>query len=871
MNAIAPSKILLASLLLCAACAHADEAAKPKHPVQPPFLRGLEKQKLEWKAAKSGLCALSIAAHPDDEDGATIAWLRRVAGIEVHVCLATRGEGGQNESGPELGRDLALLRTHETRAATEILGAEDVWYLEQPDFGYSKSAKETFSKGFWNHDDALARLVHVIRTIRPEILFTNHDPDGKDHGHHVATAQLVAEAFDAAGDRTRFPEQLSNEFLPWQPQKLYRRVRGEDEAATCVLDVSQREPLSGRSPAEIAAWALSQHFSQGMWVDVRPGDKEERRFVLVKCADSVKPAAGKVESSFCEGFPAFDDPKRREGEDLDKVLADGGLDPLAAATLALKAFKEARDRRQSMRLTGEDEKYPHLLARVQRRFEHSAAATADALGLRLETRVADGIVTAGEATAVTVRLANTGPLPAGITRWFVEPENLMTWTVPSFEATEKPIPPGQFVESTIKVTAKLDALPTYPPARWLSQLPHPFAPLQLEAVVKVTLGDESMDLPLRKQKVPIELAQPFDAVASADPVLVFDNPDRTDDQMVQCRTLVSVTNHRREPWTLYAKLEPDAATRQALKEKRIHRLYDETKHRLDFEREEQTLLTPVQFFAPVRAFRNGDLSAECLLYTPAQRYAPSPVVRFRRVPLKLPGGLLRIGLVRTYDDATWEALKRLDESFSEVLVEELTPERMRDANLGMYHTIVLDLRAAQYRPDVREHKKRLLEYMNQGGNVVCLYHKDFDWNREDETARGRGVFRGGGGGGEIAPFPITLSFQRVTNEKAAVRLLKPEHPLLTRPCKIWDDDFSGWVQERGVYFPSAWDEKYTALLSSNDPGEPALDGGLLVADVGEGSFIYCSYVLYRQLRAGAPGAYRLFANMLCYPKTKAKE
>lgn len=868
MNANAPKAILLASLLLCAACVHANEAAKPKHGVQPPFLRGIEKQKLEWLAAKSGLCALSIAGHPDDEDGATIAWLRRLAGVEVHVCLATRGEGGQNESGPELGRDLALLRTHETKAAAEILGAEDVWYLEQPDFGYSKSAKETFSKGFWNHDEALARLVLVIRTIRPEILFTNHDPGGTDHGHHVATAQLIVEAFDAAGDRDRFPEQLTERIKPWQPQKLYRRVRGEDDAAHCVLDVGQREPLSGRSPAELAAWALSQHFSQGMWVDVRPGDKQERRFALVKCADQVKPAAGKVERSFCEGFPAFDDPKRREGEDLDKALADGGLDPMATATLALKAFKEANDRLAGMELAKEDE---HQIARMQRRYRHSAAAAAEALGLRLQTRAADGIVTAGEATAVTVRLANSGPLPVGITRWFVEPENLMTWTVPAFEASEKPIAPGQFVESTIKVTAKRDALPTYPPARWLGLLSHPFAPLQLEAVAKVTLNGESLDLPLRKQKVPIELALPFDAQVSDDPVLVFDDPDRADDKMVQCRATVSVTNHRREPWNLYAKLEPDPATRQALKEKRIHRLFDETKHRLGFEREEQTLQTAVKFFAPVRAFRAGDLSAECLLYTETQRFAPSPEVRFRRVPLKLPAGLLRIGLVRTYDDATWAALKRIEEAFSEVLVEELTPESLRDVDLSMYHTIVLDLRAAQYRPDVRERRQRLMEYMRQGGNLICLYHKDFDWNRADEAARGRGVFRGGGGGGEIAPYPITLSFQRVTDEKAAVRLLKPDHPLLTRPCKIWDEDFSGWVQERGVYFPSAWDEKYTALLSSNDSGDPPLDGGLLVAEVDKGSFIYCSYVLYRQLRAGVPGAYRLFANLLCYPKTKAKE
>jgi hypothetical protein len=228
--------------------------------------------------------------------------------------------------------------------------------------------------------------------------------------------------------------------------------------------------------------------------------------------------------------------------------------------------------------------------------------------------------------------------------------------------------------------------------------------------------------------------------------------------------------------------------------------------------------------------------------------------------------------VKTYDESTHEALRQLEQAGLGLSVTLLTPDDLRTADLNKFHTIILDIRATQYRPEVRRVKERLKAFMEDGGNVLCMYQKDFDWNKADgaQSVRGKGFFKGETGGGEIAPYPIELSFSRVTDENAPVRILTPNHPLLNEPCKIFERDFAGWVQERGVYFPKTWAKEYTALLSCNDPGEPALDGGLLVADVGQGSFIYTSYVWYRQLRAGVPGAYRIFANLISYPRVKRK-
>ena len=260
-----------------------------------PFETGLELIRNELLCAKTGLRALAVAAHPDDEDGGTLSYLRRTLGVETHICFMTRGEGGQNEAGPELGADLAVVRTHEIEAACKILGAK-AWYANLPDFGYSKSADETLN--IWGHDEALKRLVRIIRLVRPDIVFTNHDPHGTDHGHHVATARLVVEAFDAAADPNKCPEQMKEDGTQaWAVKKLYLRrfnaapplspnpspQRGEGNgAAVLTIDLSQREGVTGLNASEIGALALEQHKSQGMLRTLKVSEREMRYFSLAK-------------------------------------------------------------------------------------------------------------------------------------------------------------------------------------------------------------------------------------------------------------------------------------------------------------------------------------------------------------------------------------------------------------------------------------------------------------------------------------------------------------------------------------------------------------------------------------------------------------
>lgn len=805
----------MAALLACQAFA-ADG------PAEPPFERGLDKLRLELMAARTGLRALSVAAHPDDEDGATISWLRRFAGVEVHMCLATRGEGGQNEAGPELGRALAWRRTQETEAAAAILGAK-VWYLNLPDFGFSKSGEETFKH--WNKEEALGRLVRIFRIVKPDLVFTNHNPEGKDHGHHVATAQLVWEAFEAAADAKRFPEQLEKEGLkPWKVGKLYRRLWDfEREKASVRLDVSQPDPSSGHSPAEIAAWALERHLTQGMKREVRPGEKVERFFELAKKAATEKYEPAAQDGELLAGY---------KGVPSVKELAGLVLEPGTVLTEANQTSIRAREIRRHV------------------------------LGLEAEARPKVALLTPDEEAEVDIRLVNRGMRPVML-------QSLRVATEPGWEsappAAMQPleIPAGKFFETTVRLKATTAAAFTYPPEAFLADRIESRSPAVVLFKIGGMDGDKAPAFELPPVSLPIHLAPPYTARFVHDPYLVFDDPDRDGKDPLECRARLLVTSYRREPWTLYVKPQENKRFLAQQSGK-----FAGTK--LDFTSSGQTLTAELPFSVTSGELDKADLPVTALLFDKSSTFSESITTRFRRVPLKLPAPLA-VGVVRTYDTATWDALKLLAGQHAGMALLEVTPEDLDEGDLSALHTLVLDIRATQYRPDVLRNAAKLKRYMEQGGNIVCLYHKDFDWNETKDDARGRGFFRGKGGGGAIAPFPITLSFSRITQADAPVRLLKQDHPLLSRPCKLWEADFAGWTQERGVYFPSKWDDKYTTLLSSHDPGEPALDGGLLVADLGDGnkgSFVYTSYVWYRQLRAGVPGAYRMLANLIAYPRVK---
>jgi len=823
------SAVFTVAAVFAVVFAHAGEPAQ--------FERGADLIRNEMRVAASGLRAMSLAAHPDDEDGATLAYIRRAWGFETHLCQFTRGEGGQNESGPELGADLAVLRTAETEAACKILGAK-AWYLNLPDFGYSKSVEETLK--VWGHDVALERLVRVIRIVRPHVLFMNHDPEGTDHGHHRTAGKITVEAFDAAADPAKFTDQMKEDGTkPWEVSKLYiRRFAPVD--ATLTFDTAHRDALPGLSPSDIGALALLQHTSQGMQRSIKPGESDPRYFKLLK--SRVK-AAGK-EMYMTDGLKEpeiFLAPELNHG-DFGALLETGAS--------VIHLVRGALDKNIGM---------------DSARRKHLDRAALEAAGIVVSATLSDERITYDEDATVTLRVVNRGELPILFGKFELSAES-ERWKVERLPRQGKVLDAflqrGEAIEERFTVRALEGAFPNDPPAEY-NGTRNEDRPL-LKGVVRIYFDPRHAEEDDRKGirleiPVPVRLASPRAIVARPDPVLIFDNPDSKDDLLIQGRFRLAVTNYRKitEPLSLFAGIVPanDAPVDRPAA--------------LNFTTEDETAAREFYFMAPVEKLNRG-VEVKTAVWT-AQNNFGGPVIRARRVPVKIPAPL-HVAVVKTYDDATYLALKRMEQAGLGLTVTELAPDDVLSADLNKFHTVLLDVRATQYRPEVRQARERLQQFMKDGGNVVCMYHKDFDWNdpAKGGPVRGAGFFKGRTGGGEIAPFPIELSFGRVTDETAEVRLLNPEHPLLTSPNRIWKKDFEDWVQERSVYVPSKWDERYTALLSSNDPGEKPLDGGLLVADVGEGSFIYTGFVWYRQLRAGNPGAYRMLANMISYARLKRK-
>jgi hypothetical protein len=189
--------------------------------------------------------------------------------------------------------------------------------------------------------------------------------------------------------------------------------------------------------------------------------------------------------------------------------------------------------------------------------------------------------------------------------------------------------------------------------------------------------------------------------------------------------------------------------------------------------------------------------------------------------------------------------------------KQLSVNDIASGDLSKFSTIILDIRAYEAHHDLIPVNARLLKYTEDGGTLLVFYHKTNEWNPDERQKRP-----------QLAPYSIVLSDDRVTEEDAPIGILQPRHPLFNSPNRITQADFANWVQERGLYFPKDWDTHYAALLTTNDKGEPPLHGGLLVAPYGKGNYIYTSMVWYRQLRAGVPGGYRFFANLISYGKVR---
>lgn len=732
---------------------------------------------------------MCLAAHPDDEDGATLAYYRMIHGAKTFAVIATRGEGGQNEIGPELYNELGVIRTREMKAAAAIEGAE-LHFLDLPEFGFSKTSEETLEK--WGKDVALERMVREIRQIRPHVIITHHGRM-KDHGHHQAIGAILIEAFDVAADGTRFPEQGLE---PWQASRLYiRDFRGGE--GTVPTNISALEPLRGQTIAEIAASALRVHESQGMkqFIDLLLSSRHSSYYNLVKTKSEEKTSgatAGASYGALFDGLPLPAEPL---------VIAGATKGEIRAAL-----YTWLKDN-ATLREGTPDER--ERWAEVNR-------AAIIASELRLTVTPKDSRVTHGQDISLAVSLADYGEPEAIVAELELRHRHGLGQI--GSHRLQVPFQPAREGGGTFNFKLPVEAALTLPHAPRLFE--PTFLEPQLEVTALVNCGDATLEL---SAPVYLDVAESIALEFPGGPRLV--RADSVEPVAVD----VLVTNNDPEARSEYITMSAPEGWTASPERTSV------------FLAKEGEMRTVTFTLTPPAGLAAGEY--EAVGQVPGSKTQVG--VRLRAVDVHLAEGR-RTGLIQGYDNTFSNILTQLDAPFALI-----GPNDYRPDFLDTFDTIIADIRAYQYRPDLAANNGALLDYVQRGGTLIVMYQKTFDWNAD------------------YAPYSITLSSNRVTREDAPVTVLAPEHPLFTTPNAIQPGDWDGWIQERGLYFPEQWGEQFTPLVQVADPGEEIPPGSYLVAAHGEGHYIYTALAWYRQLRELHPGALRCFANMLAYGSESA--
>ncbi len=771
--------------------------------------------------------ALYVGAHPDDENTAALAWLANEMKVHATYLSLTRGSGGQNLIGTEQGAVLGVLRTQELLAARSIDGA-DQRFTRAVDFGYSRSPEETLR--IWDRDTVLSDVVWAIRSLRPDVIITRFPDTGAGgHGHHTASAILAREAFAAAADPSRFPEQL-RWVDPWQATRLvwntWRPEQAGPDEALVTADLGVFNPLLGRSYGEIAATARSMHKTQGFGSAPRYGALPGHflhvagRPARTGLFDDVDLTWGRLRGG------------AETGRLIEHAVADyDPADPGAAIADLLAAYdampalpRDPRVTRARAELLGVVRDLSGLVLEASTDTEQlTRGATVEvsilavnraASGLRLDrvelpfgtpAAVIDTALERNRPVTATATVTVPDDTPLSTPAWLAEPAVGGTYTVASRTEVGLPDgPPPLTATFVVDVHGRTLALPVEVRFRTTDRV----------------RGEVSRPLAV-VPRVSVALDAPMLAFAGGTPHTVTATATAHAGG-VRGTVALAVPSG----WSA----EPDSRPFE------LGEAGDEVALRFD-------VTPPAQPGAGTLSATVDGARADTLLVVDHEHIEPRTVLeparaRLLRVDLRRP--VDRIGYVMGSGDEIPAVLRQL--GFD---VELLDDEALLDADLSRYQAIVVGIRAANTRTGLAHAEDRLLRYAEAGGTVVVQY------------ATTRGVLMD-----RLGPFPLELSRDRVTDETVPVTILAPDHPMMRTPNRITEADFAGWVQERGLYFPDHWDPRYTPLLAMADPGEPETRGALLVARYGHGTWIYTGLSFFRQLPAGVPGAIRLFANLL---------
>lgn len=786
----------------------------------------------------TGASVLYLAAHPDDENTRLISYFENKLHVRTAYLSLTRGDGGQNLIGTEIGPGIGILRTQELLAARNIDGGEQ-YFSRAVDFGYSKSAEETFEK--WGKENILADVVFIIRKFRPDVIITRFPPSNyAGHGHHEASAILAEEAFDLAADPNAFPEQLTDVKV-WQPKRLYFNTSSwwikdlEEQAKNSDdflrIDVGEYNSLLGESYAQIAARSRSQHQSQGFGTDFPYGTNIE--YIKYVKGDKVAPG-GKLLDGIGNDWSRYD--ADDIGDLIDQAIKNfDPLNPSATATTLAKAGKILNSKEKNPFFTQKQKELNHLLLHM--------------LGVSIEFNTDKMLVVPGQDVFARIDIVNSSKSPLTLQKAVYQGEDILD---------EANLVNNVLFSEEVKMHIDKDADFSNP--YWLNA---PFENIyqvddysllgnpQNAPSVSADLYFEkdgytfSVNVPVKEKIVDPAKAVIFNPTYIV-PRVTFNFSENvniaagSDYRSVQ----VTVTNHGE---SFAGEVQLDLPKGWEAKPSRLSLDLEGAGNAkiISFDVRAIAGAQPgkasISVIKSDKSLRKPAMSLEIIDYDhiPAQIILKAATIEL--IPIDLKTG--DVQLVGYIDGPGDDVAKYL--SAAGYKVEHISADDLRSGNLSRFDAIVTGIRAFNTREDLAFDNENLNAYVAAGGTWVVQYNTNRGLKSE-----------------KIGPYPFTITRERVTDENAVARILLPDNALMNYPNKITQADFDHWVQERGLYFAADWDPKFQALISWNDGGEPARDGGLIVAPHGDGYFVYSGISFFRQLPAGVPGAYRLLANIL---------
>jgi LmbE family N-acetylglucosaminyl deacetylase len=790
--------------------------------------------RLKLKKLNTLGAVLYVGAHPDDENTSAIAYFTNEKLFSTAYLSITRGEGGQNLIGNDASDLLGVIRTQETLASRGVDGAHQ-FFTRANDFGFSKSANETLIT--WDKQIILSDVVRVIRQFQPDVIITRFPADERaGHGHHIASASLTQEAFDLASDPGIFPDQLQLLDI-WQPKRLYLNTgrffnQSISESTPNVVNINMFEynPVIAKSYSELAAISRHMQRSQGFGSPARRSESLEF-FEYLK--------GEKAEKDLFEGINTTWS-RLKGGETIaplvEVAITDfneenpGAIIPqLISIRKAIRALEESIWK--------------------QRKLMELDIIIQDCLGLTVDAVTNTFYAAFPQKINVSFEIINRSPVDIVLTK-ISSVQLKMDSTLNKELKLNKPV--------LLKTNKTVSNTLTFSSPYWLKEehtqghyivedpkligSPQDFAPISFNFSINVLgetiiindqLDSKIKDAVIGESSRLVEITPPVFVNIKEDTYLFTDQASK--EVKVQLKSAIGsaingVVELKVPPgW----RVEPTSVP------------FNLVSYKVDQEVSFQVYPIGIEQEAVLRAIVkvNGqeyDLSVKEIIYDhiPVQTLMLKAKAKIVRLNLQKEGKL--VAYIKSGDDNFGNALVKMGYEVWNMKEEEVTPD-----NLKKVDAVVLGVRLLNTSKQVKSYMPILLEYVNNGGTMVTQYNSSLELGLDN-----------------FSPYPITLSRDRVTEEGSEVRILRPNHSLLNHPNKIAIKDFQGWIQERGLFLPSKWDEKYEALISMNDANESPKDGGLLVTKYGKGYYIYTSLAFFRELPGGVSGAYKLFANLI---------